>query len=253
MTRRRKIIIGGGVALVILILLPVWAHYRAKGALAAYKQQLQAQGEKLTIEELIPPLLTNGPNGTFALAAAAGRLPELNHEINPWGMKYLSPGRARVAWKQETLPRGNVFTNLWPQLRLELERNRETMNEIKIALAIPVIVFDLDYRQGSMMRLPHLGLLRHAAQWLAAATLLELHEGHADAAWESLRTTMATTRCLADEPQLDASHCLQGFLGNIAVSWLARPTTRRASNRVAGYAEAQFDDRLPCFGTSSGC
>ena len=78
MTPRRKIIIGAVVAGAVIVLLPVWTHYRAKAALAAYKRELQAQGEKLTIEELIPPLPTNGLNGAFAFAGAASRLSDSN-------------------------------------------------------------------------------------------------------------------------------------------------------------------------------
>ena len=78
MTPRRKIIIGAVVAGAVIVLLPVWTHYRAKAALAAYKRELQAQGEKLTIEELIPPLPTNGLNGAFVFAGAASRLSDSN-------------------------------------------------------------------------------------------------------------------------------------------------------------------------------
>ncbi len=202
MTRRRKIIIGVIVAGVVIMLLPVWAHYRAKAALADFKRQLQAQGEKLAIEELIPPPPTNGPNGAFALVGAASRLARSYNEHSPRAMKYISPGHAVVAWKQETFPMKDGVTNPWPQLRLEVEVNRESMNEAKIALANPVIDFNLDYRQGFMMKWPDLGSIRGPAKSFAAATLLELHEGHADAAWENLRATMAVTRCLAEEPMI---------------------------------------------------
>ena len=38
----------------IAIVLPVAAHFRVKWRLEAYKAQLRAQGEKLTVAELIP-------------------------------------------------------------------------------------------------------------------------------------------------------------------------------------------------------
>ena len=180
MTTRRKIIFGVMVALVVIVLLPVWAHYRAKAALAAYKRQLQAQGEKLTIEELIPPAPTDGPNGALALVGAASRLSKDYNEHSPRAMKYISPGRAVVAWKQEAFPMENGFTNPWPQLRLEVETNRVAMDEIKVALANPVMDFNLDYRQSLKLLLPHLGPTKSATRWFAVATLLELHEGHAD-------------------------------------------------------------------------
>src|SRR5262245_50368814 len=131
MKLRRKICLGLGVVAMLLALLLVAMHYRAKAALAAYKRQLREQGEKLTIEELIPPRATNGPNGAAAFIVAASRLPTFNYSNQPALMKAVNPGRARVAWAQPILASMVSTNDVWPGLKVDLERNREALAEVK--------------------------------------------------------------------------------------------------------------------------
>src|SRR5947208_4665291 len=97
---RRKILLELALFLALLVLLPVVTHFRKKAAVEGYKMQLRAQGEKLTVAELIPPTLTNGPNGAAALLSAASRLPPRDWRYMVSRMQPLAPTRARVAWAQ---------------------------------------------------------------------------------------------------------------------------------------------------------
>ena len=178
---------------------PVVKHYQLKGAVEAYRRQLRAQGEKLTIAELTPPPPTNGPNGAPALSFAASQLGSLQNPVP--AMTAVAPGRARVAWAEAVLPAEDT-TNLWPVLAAAVETNQATLDAVRAALASPVLQFDLNYSLGPELPLPHLASLKKAAQWLASATLLDLHEGRAPEAWEDLRATSALATRYGDEPLL---------------------------------------------------
>src|SRR5262245_15635175 len=96
---RRKILLSVVAVILLFAGFLVIMHYRAKWVVEAYRKQLIAQGEKLSIAELVPPAPTNGLSGAPALMAV--RLNSLNDDLYPSVMKMLSPGRARVGWTQE--------------------------------------------------------------------------------------------------------------------------------------------------------
>src|SRR3989442_13053999 len=100
-TTRRKILLGVALFLALLVLLPVVVHFRMKAAVEAYNSQLRAQGEKLTIDELISQSPTNGSNGAVALLSAASRMRFRNDGFELQRMKFLSPARAPAPWAQE--------------------------------------------------------------------------------------------------------------------------------------------------------
>jgi len=147
MKLRWKIAMGGAVLLGLAAILLVAAHSRAKAALEAYKRQFRMQGEKLTTEELIPPAPTNGPNGAAALMSAASRLPSFDYSNQPALMKTVSPGRARVAWMQPRLA-STDSTNVWPGLKADIDMSGAALEELRSALEMPVLHFDLNYRAG---------------------------------------------------------------------------------------------------------
>ncbi len=195
---RKMLLAAGALALALAVGYPLFKHYQLKAAVEAYRRQLRAQGEKLTIAELTPPPPTNGPNGAFVLWSAAGQLGLLP---DPPAMTLVAPGRARVAWAQAVLPT-RAATNLWPQLAAAIETNRPVLAQLRQALENPVVQFDLNYSLGPALRLPHLGPLERAARWLAAAIALDLHEGRFTLAWENLRAGTALVDHCGREPVL---------------------------------------------------
>src|SRR6185436_9777744 len=90
---RRKILFGVAMLMTLVIFLPVVVHFRMKATVEAYNSQLRAQGEMLTIAELIPLTPTNGPNRAAALLSAASRMRFRNDGFELQRMKFLSPGR----------------------------------------------------------------------------------------------------------------------------------------------------------------
>ena len=185
------------------VLYGVWLHYRLKGTVESYRRELVARGEKVTIAELTPLLPTNGPNGAGPLLSAAARFSARGYDYHlaPATMRYITNGRARVAWSQEELIDSNG-TNLWPGVAKALEARGPQLAVIRLELEKPVLWVALDYQQGFLLRLPHLAYFKAAAQWLSASAVLNLHEGNSDSAAEDLRTLTRLVRNYGDEPLL---------------------------------------------------
>ena len=210
---RRKILFGVTAIIFLFAAFLVATHYQAKHSVDAYRKTLIAQGEKLSISELIPPAPTNGPNGAPALLAA--RLYSFNYDVQPTVMKFLAPGRARVSWMQEIEP-SEKSTNIWPALRTLLDQNTEALAEVRVALNSDTLRFDLSYDQGFKLLLPHLAQLKDISQWLSAATVMELHQGNASAAFENLQACIALPRVYDNEP-LMISQFVRIAMGAIAL------------------------------------
>jgi hypothetical protein len=172
-------------AFVILVLvgLPVTAHYRAKSRLSTFKAHLKASGEKLSVEELRPPLSPQELRTGAELMAIAARLG--SPSSNAPTMRFVVPGRALAACLQEVLPMESS-TNIWPGLATMTEQNEDALAELRAVLVGPGFGFDLDYRRAGNLPLTHLARMKGLAQWLAVATTLELHAREITNAWEDL-------------------------------------------------------------------
>ena len=92
----------------VLLTLP---HFHAKSALTAYREQLKARGEKMTITELTPQLSGEAIKNGRDLASAVSMMSDLKE--NPPAMHWISPGHALVAWREEISPTYDS-TNCWP-------------------------------------------------------------------------------------------------------------------------------------------
>lgn len=178
---------------------PVRAHFRAKARLAAYKQRLKAAGEKMTVADAAPtPSLEAIQAGQDLLLASTYLVPVSWSNLPPT-MRYLGGGKAIVCWQQPVLGEGNS-TNIWPGLRAEMARNTEALENVRLVLHAPAIEYNLDYRQGAMLLLPHLARLKGIAQQLMAAAILDLHEGRVTNAMDNLLALTALARVPRDEP-----------------------------------------------------
>ncbi len=200
--RRRKKLVAALLVLAVIVGWPVAAHYRAKNKVAAYRRQLLAQGEKMSVSELTPLLPAGKDNGADALISAiwqAGFFTNYTPTMRP-----VVPGRALVAWRQSILPTSDS-TNVWPGLKEDLERKSAALDAMCAALEKPAIAFNLDYSQGFHVLLPHLPQLKGAAQLLSAATMLELHKGGVTNAVWNLRALTALAARYQDEPLMISS------------------------------------------------
>ncbi len=200
-TRRRNIFIVVAFILAVFAV-PTILHYRAKGRLEAYKQQLIAAGEKLTIAELIPqrPSGENGTKTFWPAAARAGRFSDLC----PSGVRMIQPGKAQAGWQRkeaiEEIVILKITTNLWPGLANEIARNTSQLTEMRVALHQPAFYFSMDYQQASGINLSHLSAIKHAETEFYATMLFQLHEGQTNEAFENLLAAIVLPRVFNDEP-----------------------------------------------------
>jgi len=195
MTQRAKVITSlmVGASLIVLgVGWPVVAHYRAKARLESYKARLRAEGEKMAIAELVPSLSSADISAANTLERTAGRMPSISSNSLSL-MRPTSPGRALVAWEQETLSNGDV-SNVWTGLKTPLEDNAGNLAEIRAVLQAYSPAFNLNYEQGFNLFLPQLTRLKSTSQWLSAATLFELHEVRSTNAIENLAALTALAR-----------------------------------------------------------
>src|SRR3974377_973283 len=100
MTRPSPLILAlGALGAVIVLLALLGSGSRNRGSLQGYKAELRARGEKLTFDELLRSRSTNVVNTMTPLSAAVLTLGDARFLPAPVeGRKYVSPGRARVAW-----------------------------------------------------------------------------------------------------------------------------------------------------------
>lgn len=212
---RIGVAIGIAVAIGLMALIPVMAHYQAKRSVANYRKQLQAQGEKLTIEELTPHIAAAKGGSPVSLESA---LPSPFYFLPT--MRNVAPGRALVAWK-ETNSRTEDSTNTWFEASRQIHEYEPDLASLRAALKCPVASFDLDYSHG-FPPVTHLIRTKQSAIWLSMASLLELHEDQPSNAWEDLKACVALTRLFEHEP-LEISQLVR-----IAISQIALGTTWEA-------------------------
>ena len=130
MKLRTKILIGL-IAVVLLGWFFLMPSGRYRRAAEAYKKELLAKGEKLTIGELIPPVSSKDINGAAKFLAIS------NVTQRYWGlpvMRYVAPGAAEVG-----------HLNLTPMETAEYEVYAPEALKLWAALEATVLDFNLDY------------------------------------------------------------------------------------------------------------
>src|SRR2546430_4171049 len=219
MTRLKRRILISVLALAGLAALPIVLHnFRARLALAAQKAELVAQGEKLTVEELMPPSSPEARRAANDLMQAAWQLRQGSVVPNnlPKSMWFVSPGKAGVGWKQSGI-RGDKKTNTWDELAEDVDMNAAALAQIHEALKTPQLDMNLNYKMGSGLLLPHLAKLKGVAQWLSAATMSELHAARLNEAATNLNGLISLADAFREE-RLIISQLVRFAIAAIAIS-----------------------------------
>ncbi len=187
-------------AIAALLVLAGWlSHERAKGQLEAYKRQLIAKGEKLTIDENLPPTPVGVTNGAKAFLSAASGLGRVAYDSEPGARLMVAPGRGFASWQQSRLPayqmKNQPVDDVWPPTREAVTLREEQLAEIALALNAPLLAFDIPYHTSW----PHLATgprdpIIQSSQWLRDATLVQLRDGRHEEAWTNW---LAATRLLS--------------------------------------------------------
>lgn len=187
----------------VLIAAALWA-YRSlslpRREVAAYRRELLAKGEKLTVEELLPPALPFEQNSVaiFNDARMSRNLKENLLDTNgPSAMPMVAPGKALIRWAQPEVR--NRTTNTWEEAETVLAQDHQAFQLLEQIIERPALDFHLDYRQGFDLLLPHLSALKQSAQRLSYGAVSNLRERDTDAAARKVRTILAIARGMQDE------------------------------------------------------
>jgi hypothetical protein len=233
----RKVLLGLLLGAVILAGVDFVGRQRTRSAVRRCKATLVASGEKLSIDELDPRPSAEALASFNALLQAAAQLrdrPNAQGRI-PAAMKPISPGRARVAWKQPELKELGP-SGTWAQVAEDLANNREALRQVRAALRQPAFGLALDYHQGFDLLLPHIAKLKTVSQRLSMATLDDLHDGQLDAAAANLEALLTVPETLREEPVVISQ------LVRIAVAAIAFNATWEALQ-----ADGWSDEQLASF------
>lgn len=218
------------IGLLLLTVTGLWLVFaRAGWQLAQYRAKLVAQGVKLTVPELLPPWLAPEENAGFQLEI-------LSRDLNPGtvlpeefvsSMRFVAPGRARVAW-QQAVPLSSPVKNpahsnwTWVQARAAVDAELDSLAQIREVLARPHLDLRLNYLQGYSLLLPHLARHKALAQLLARTVVIQLHAGDLAAAADNLHALLVLAHRQSEEPLL-ISQLIQMSMAQIglAATWEA--------------------------------
>ncbi len=162
--RLGKILLGCIVLMVVFLLIERW---RGQIALAGYKKELRARGEKLSPQDFIAGRPTEAGDAAPVVEAVKRLQPGkvLTSSLPPL-MKQLASGRAIVGFREsEWIEHGSFkdgewldikTTNHWEQVAEDLKTNAPILAEIRIAMQNPVFVNAIDYAAGPKAKIPHL-------------------------------------------------------------------------------------------------
>jgi len=225
-----KILIAAAVIVAVVAAVFIIPHYRAKGAVAAYREQLKRQGEKTTIAELVPQLSADEIKAGSEFLAAAAKVG--NFTDTPRMMRQLAPGHGLVSWAEEISATENS-SNCWPPIKKTATEYREASESLCASLQGPAMVFSVDYSAGFLVPLTYLSVLKKSSLWLSQETVLAMHERDTNAAWASLRAEANLMRMNHGEPLL-ISQLVRVAVGQIAVSTLWEAL------QYPGWSEAQL-------------
>ena len=193
-------IAAGSGLILLLVMAGVW---REKRAVRLFRDALIAGGEKLKLNELIPPYSAEAHQAAIELIDAVSRLPSKLSVVLPNApskMRFVEPGRAMVGWRVADLRQEGKQTNHWGELDAELRGAEPVLNEIRKLLKSPSFNWNLAYGQGFSLMMPHLAKLKQIVQWLATATMNDLHAGRLNLALANHTALLQAVNSLQDEP-----------------------------------------------------
>jgi hypothetical protein len=213
---RWKILIAVGIFMALSCAVSfVTMRIQPENKVEAYKKLLRDKGEKLEISEVLPPPVPAESNSVEAVGDAFRMFGSGNEKV-PDAMKMVAPGKAIIGWRQPEV-RGSEFTNSWEDFAAEVAASRPAIELLRVVLERPRLDFQLDYKKGFALLLPHLAPMKHAAQKLDAAAVCDLHNGDTGAATTNILTMLGLVQRNATEGLL-ISHLVRIAMTAIAVT-----------------------------------
>lgn len=226
MSRRQKIlIIILGILLVVSGIATYEMHFRWKWAVNDYKRQLRAAGEKLTVEELVPPPIMPEQNSADTFRKALFSWQGSNWDFNafsklnlPLPMRFVGPAKAVARSMQ---PQIDPWTsNTWAEADAAVAQRRDTLNLLQQIIDRPAFDFRLDFNQGFLLDSRELIGMSEASLLLSAASVCDLHRGDTAAALKKISAMLALAKGLEREPCLFSEEVRSGIISrSVGATW----------------------------------
>lgn len=200
---------------------------RGRSYVDDYLAQLHAKGERLYYTDPPFPKMTNGTPRLDKLVNAAGHISALGAIAYS---EMTRPGEVEVAWAQPKV-REDTFTSSipsqpktnyseWNQLVHTLEYDEKWLAEIRASLDEPEP--DMGWQTNIFSYRRTFVEQRKAAQSLAAATLLALHQNDKAAALNNLQPLIRMAMLERDETTLVSQMIRVGICGlGLSITWQA--------------------------------
>jgi hypothetical protein len=228
MSKSLRVLIILALVLLAIPLLWMWSHRsRNQGALAKYKAELRAKGEKLSWAELGYPRLSDTNDSLQKLLTAVGKISPGRTDPGKLGlMSYVGPGRAQPCWAA-TKPQLAVWAKgsnalTWVEFQSDNDSAQRALEEIRASLRNPPRYFLLD--PSNFVNWPKYPLVqqRTAAQWLMGDAILALHSKELDRAQADLHALTQLTHLHKDDPTLVNQMVRVAIAGlGLAATWEA--------------------------------
>ena len=240
MSRRGKILLIVGVALVAAIFIPVIHHYQLRSATEAYIAQLKAQGEPMELAQVIPPPVPPEQNSADTFRKAAALLDEdqgfLGTNYGVDCMRMVAPGKAMICSRQPEVYNYDA-TNSWEVVTTAVAQNKETFALLQQTIAKPDFDFQINYEQGvADLNFTNLYLAesKRAAQWLETAALGDLHQGNTASAVTNVQAMLAIVKAMRHE-RIVISELVRMAIASMAlnVNWEVLQSTNLADQQLA--------------------
>jgi hypothetical protein len=207
---KRRLKLLGRILLGIVLLFAAFLlveRWRGQIALASFKKQLLANGEKLSPEDFVQkfnPEDNGAPGIISAVTNLAGGM--VLPGSYPPNRSVLPSGRAVVGflephWVEKGMFRGDqwvneLITNQWSGVAEDLQPNDALLAEIKMLLKRPVLNNGMNHAEPLKFQFLHLGPAKTSVSWFGARAQLALREGRSADALEDLVAGISLPRLL---------------------------------------------------------
>ncbi|MEO7677454.1 MAG: hypothetical protein ABIV39_11895 [Verrucomicrobiota bacterium] len=214
-------------------------HFKFKHDVEAYKKELIAKGEKLTIAEWIPRSSANG-NAARVFMERVRPISEIRTDHHPSMMRMVAEGRAEASWKSDENYDLDFKrrTNVWEINRKDFEENAQALAELREAIDKGEMIFPVAYEQGFHAQLPHLARVKQGVVWLLDCMVNDLHGGNKTDAAANLKAALQFQKNYKGEPFL-ISHLVRIACLNVSFSatWEALQNSNWTDDNLKDFQE----------------
>jgi hypothetical protein len=208
MSKALRVLIILAIVLLAIPLRWMWSHRsRHQGALAKYKAELRAMGEKLTWAELGYPRRPEASNSLLKMLTAVDKIGPGRTNPGKLGlMSYVGPGRSQPCWASVQPQLATYYKGAnaptWVEFESDYESAQAALEEIRASLQNPARYFLLD--PTNFLNWPKYPFVqqRNAAQWLVGDSIVALHSKQLDRAQADLHALTQLTHLHKEDPTL---------------------------------------------------